>query len=112
MEYNEKLGLFFKSKKLSQKKVAEKLGFSGAMISRYISGVSVFPAAFLTALLKEFPDIDLHYIFAEEESHIINAVEETKPNYGLSNQELVEELDFIIQKIAVIKNIFGTKTPR
>jgi transcriptional regulator with XRE-family HTH domain len=105
MKYNEKLGSFFKSKKLSQKKVAEKLGFSGAMISRYISGVSVFPAAFLTALLKEFPDIDLHYIFSDEESQEEISVQESKPNYGLSNAELVEELQLIENRIAKVREV-------
>jgi transcriptional regulator with XRE-family HTH domain len=105
MKYNEKLGSFFKSKKLSQKKVAEKLGFSGAMISRYISGVSVFPAAFLTALLKQFPDIDLHYIFMEEETHEVNAVEESTPNYELSNEDVVEELQLIENRIAKVREV-------
>ena len=109
MKYNEKLHLFFKSKGLSQKDVAKSIGYSPAMISRYLSGVSVFPPEFLSSLIKNYPDIDLRYIFTEEEIQVVNAVQESTANYQLSNDELIKELESVEEKIAIIKNVLARK---
>jgi transcriptional regulator with XRE-family HTH domain len=109
MKYNEKLHVFFKSKDLSQKNVAETLGFSPAMISRYLSGVSVFPPEFLTSLIKHFPDIDLRYVFMEDAVEEMVTINEPDAPYNPNDKEVVNELQLIEDKIARIKNVLARK---
>ena len=107
MKYDEKLRLFFKSKGLTQKKVSEELNIAPAMISRYINGVSVFPADFLTALVKHYPDIDLQYIFSEDEVLEKGSVDESIVTSNLSESDLVNELQLIEDKIARVRNVLA-----
>ena len=107
MTYDEKLRLFFKSKGLTQKKVSEELNIAPAMISRYINGVSVFPADFLTALVKHYPDIDLQYIFSDDEIVEKDSMDKNKVVTNLSESDLVKELQLIEDKIARVRNVLA-----
>lgn len=100
MQYNDKLRLFFKNKELSQKEVAERLGYAPAMISRFLRGESSFGPDFIVTLIKEFPDVNLQYIFSEDNKNIIS---ESKPFYGLNEENLVEELKIIEEKVAKVR---------
>jgi transcriptional regulator with XRE-family HTH domain len=101
MEYNDKLRLFFKNKGLSQKEVGKRLGHAPAMISRFWSGESSFGPEFVVALVREFPDIDLQYIFSEEET--IYSVQEGKPFYGLNKDNVDKEMEIIEEKVANVR---------
>lgn len=102
MKYNEKLGLYFKKKGISQSEAGERLGHSKSMMSRFLSGVSIFDATFIVALVKEFPDIDLKYIFSEEELKV-EMVEEPCEPYGMKEENIIPELELIEEKLANIK---------
>jgi transcriptional regulator with XRE-family HTH domain len=102
MEYYDKLRLFFKNKGLSQKEVGKRLGHAPAMISRFLSGESSFGPEFVVALLKEFPEIDLQYIFSEEKN--MNNASEPKPLYGLNYDKLDNELKIIEEKITNLRS--------
>lgn len=108
MEYNYKLRLFFKNKGLSQKEVGKRLGHAPAMISRYWSGESSFGPEFIVALVREFPDIDLQYIFSEEETE--NTVQEGKSFYGLNEDTVDKELEIIEQKVANVRKYLAEKS--
>jgi transcriptional regulator with XRE-family HTH domain len=107
MKYNEKLRLFFKKKGLSQKEVAEILGHAPAMISRFLSGESNFGPDFIISLVKAFPEIDLKYIFQEEEEG--NMISEPVEYYGIKEQDIVKELELIEEKISSIKKCLARK---
>lgn len=64
--YNEKLSKFFKAKGLKQKEVGAILGFSPAMIGRYLHGTANIGSEFIISLSKNFPDVDLNDLFAPE----------------------------------------------
>ncbi|WET02079.1 helix-turn-helix transcriptional regulator [Flavobacterium sp. YJ01] len=73
MMYNEKLSKFFKAKGLKQKEVGAILGFSPAMIGRYLHGTANIGSEFIISLSKNFPDVDLNDLFApEKEQNMIN----------------------------------------
>jgi len=105
MKYNDKLARFFKSKGLSQKKVAEKIGYKEAMISRFLRGESSFGPDFIISLLKEFPDVDLKYIFSEDENS--NMVNEPNGNYGLKQENIDKELEIITEKLTEIRKVLA-----
>jgi transcriptional regulator with XRE-family HTH domain len=109
MNYDEKLRIFFKNKGLTQKKVSEEIGIAPAMISRYINGVSVFPADFLISLVKHYPDIDLQYIFTEEEQNT-SVVNEQLEHYGFADFNVIEELQLIEDKIAKVRAVLSDTT--
>lgn len=103
MSYNDKLRLFFKSKGLSQKEVGKRLGHAPAMISRFFSGESNFGPDFIVSLVKEFPEIDLKYIFTEEES--FTALQEPREKYRSENAVVIEELKLIEEKLFNIRKV-------
>lgn len=83
--YNEKLGRFFKSKGLKQKEVAEMLGVSPAMMGRYIHGTANIGSEFLIGLRKNFPELDLNYIFTNENSEELNLLNDPRDLYEKTN---------------------------
>lgn len=106
MKYNDKLRLFFKSKDLSQTKSAEIMGVSPAMMGRYLKGSDNFSPEFICTLVKEFPDIDLRYIFSEEEENL-QMVSEPCEDYNIKEEDIVNELKVIEQKISSIRNVLA-----
>lgn len=106
MEYHEKLRLYLKKNHIPQTEVAERLGHSPAMISRFLSGVSVFDANFVTALVREFPDIDLKYIFSDQEQDTPIAAE-PDPNYGVKEGDVIKELEIIEKKLSSIRDVLA-----
>jgi transcriptional regulator with XRE-family HTH domain len=110
MKYNEKMRLFFKNKRLSQKEVSEILGPAPAMISRFLNGTSDFGPEFIISLVKAFPDIDLKYIFSEdEESKNIDQVE-VASIYGSKDKKILVELEEIEKKVLNIKKYLAQKS--
>lgn len=104
MKYYEKLSLFFKEKKLSQKKVSEIMEVSPAMIGRYLSGKDNFSPDFVCKLLLEFPEIDLKYIFSENSVHQLHRDSVNEPQEGyLKQEDILNDLSFIEEKIGKIK---------
>jgi transcriptional regulator with XRE-family HTH domain len=108
--YNEKLRLFFKKEGISQKEASDRLGHAPAMMSRFLSGVSVFDVKFIVALVREFPHIDLNYIFSDQEN---GTAKESASNIttDLNETDLVKELEIIQEKLSHIKNILSDKGP-
>lgn len=96
--YNEKLGRFFKSKGLKQKEVGEILGFSPAMMGRYIHGTANIGPDFLIKLHKHFPEIDLNDLFKVENNP--NMVNDSRVVYEKSNVLIdLEDIEERIHKI-------------
>jgi len=104
--YHEKLRLYLKKNRISQVVFAEKMGHSPAMISRFLSGTSVFDANFITALVREYPDVDLKYIFSDQEDESSIAVE-TNIVIGIKENDIIKELEIIEGKISNIKNVLA-----
>jgi transcriptional regulator with XRE-family HTH domain len=105
--YNDKLKTFFTSKGLSQKKVGEMLGYSPTMMSRYYRGTDKINADFIIKMVKTFPDIDLKYIFSDEDT--THLVQEGKPFYGLNEDTVDKELEIIEQKVANLREYLAQK---
>lgn len=104
MTYNEKLRLFFKSIGLSQKEVSERLLVSPSMLSRYFKGSDNFSSEFVFKLVKEFPEIDLQYIFSDDNLSGI-----TKDDQVIQ-LDVMKELELIEKKIALIKESLARKS--
>jgi transcriptional regulator with XRE-family HTH domain len=104
--YNEKLQLFFKEKGLKQYEVGEILGYSPTMIGRYIKGTDKINADFIIKMVKEFPDVDLQYIFSDDEA---KGTAEPKPYYGLDDDSIDKELNIIIQKAKKVREYLAMK---
>ena len=100
--YNEKLRMFFKSKGLSQKDAARKLGVSQSSFGKYLNGTDNFKPEFLSTILREFPSIDLKYIFSKENESNSDA-SELKTNYGFSEKDVLVELEIIEDKLSNIR---------
>ena len=107
--YYDKLQLFFKSKGLKQYEIAEALGYSPAMISRYLKGSDKINADFIIILIKKFPEIDLQYIFSDDMQKL-SIVEEPKIGYGIKEEDVVSELELIEKKISAIRNVLARKS--
>lgn len=99
--YNEKLQFFFKGKGLKQYEVGEILGYGPTMIGRYLKGSDKINADFIIKLVKEFPDVDLQYIFSEDDA--INSIQEPKPFYGLNEMNIDKELEIIGKKVENVR---------
>ncbi|MBZ4033619.1 helix-turn-helix domain-containing protein [Flavobacterium sp. 17A] len=97
--YNEKLSKFFKAKGLKQKEVGEILGFSPAMIGRYLHGTANIGSEFIISLSKNFPDVDLNDLFAPEKGQ--NMVNETGALYEKRN--ILNDLEEIEGRIHNIR---------
>lgn len=106
MKYNEKLRLYFKKVNVSQSEVAERLGHSPAMISRFLSGVSTFDANFVAALVREFPDVDLKYIFSENNT-MSDKPSKANEDYEIKEENVVKELEEIENKISIIRKVLA-----
>ena len=109
MRYNEKLHLYFKRQGISQTELGKRLGHSPAMISRFLSGVSTFDANFVAALIREFPDVDLKYIFSDQEQDTPIAAEPA-PNYGVKEGDVIKELEIIEKKLSSIRDVLARKS--
>jgi transcriptional regulator with XRE-family HTH domain len=108
MKYYEKLHLFFKSKGLSQTAVGQKLGYSKASMSKFINGNSAIDSNFILVLVKEFPEIDLQYIFSETEK--TDMVSEPQSFYGLNDDTIDKELELIGKKVANVREYLAQKS--
>ena len=106
MRYNEKLQFYFKKQGISQIELAKRLGHSPAMISRFLSGVSTFDANFVAALIREFPDVDLKYIFSEN-MNVVDQASEPNEEYGIKEENVVKELEEIENKISIIRKVLA-----
>jgi transcriptional regulator with XRE-family HTH domain len=99
MMYNEKLIRFFKAKGLKQKEVGEILGFSQAMIGRYLHGTAGIGPEFLMSLSKNFPELDLNDLFLDE-SRDINDTNKIREKYETT---LLSDVSEIEAKLKVVK---------
>lgn len=104
--YYDKLHLFFKSKGLKQKEIAEILDYSPAMISRYLKGSDKINADFIVILLKKFPEIDLQYIFNDDVEKK-SMVSEPSEDYGIKEENVVDELELIEKKLSNIRKVLA-----
>lgn len=105
MMYNEKLSKFFKAKGLKQKEVGAILGFSPAMIGRYLHGTASIGSEFILSLSKNFPDVDLNDLFAPEIEE--NMIRETGAVY--EKQNILNDLEEIEGRIHTIRKKLSEK---
>ncbi|AXB58493.1 helix-turn-helix domain-containing protein [Flavobacterium fluviale] len=99
MMYHEKLSKFFKDKGLKQKEVGQILGFSPAMIGRYLHGTANIGSEFIISLSKNFPDVDLNDLFAQQNEQ--NMVNETEAVY--EKHDILNDLEDIEDRIHTIR---------
>jgi transcriptional regulator with XRE-family HTH domain len=99
--YNKKLQLFFKEKGLKQYEIAEIMGYTPTMISRYLKGTDKINANFITKLVENFPDIDLQYLFTDEKT--INMAQKPNEYYGFNKTIIEKDLKIIEEKIANVR---------
>lgn len=101
----EKLSKYFKEKKISNKELSRILGYSETMISRYLKGISKINAEFIAVLIKNFPEIDLQYIFADDSSDS-NILNEPREKYATTILGDIREIE---AKLQIIKEKLSTK---
>lgn len=106
MQYNEKLRLYFKKIGVSQSEVGKRLGHAPAMMSRFLSGTSILDANFILALVREFPDIDLKYIFSDEDANS-SMVQEPREKYATKDVNVIKELELIEKKLSNIRKVLA-----
>lgn len=87
MELKKRFQEFFKKKGVTQKEFAIEIGYREDMVGRYLNKPSY---NFIQSLLDVYPDVDLNYIFKEDNSKILN---ETREIYGRSNEELLKIIE-------------------
>jgi transcriptional regulator with XRE-family HTH domain len=63
MTIKERFDDYFKSRKISQKEIAIKTGYSQTLVGRYLRKPNF---DFITILTNEYPDIDWNFILKEE----------------------------------------------
>lgn len=111
MEHYEKLSIFFKSKGLSQSEVGQRIGYSRSSMSKFLKGDSVIDSNFILKVVKEFPDVDLKYIFSKEDEEevedLANMIMEPPAIYELSPDKLEKELEIILKKLTNVKNVLA-----
>lgn len=103
--YSKKLQYFFKSKNLLNYQVGDILGFSPAMIGRYLNGTTPPKPEFLTQLIKHFPEIDLQELFKEE--HDDNLVSEPQENYPSASEEAMLRIKEIERNLSKVKKFLA-----
>ena len=102
MSFHEKLKQYLKSTGLSQTELAERIGYSQTMTSRYLSS-SKPNYEFLNALIKVFPEIDLNYLFKEDaDEHLA----EGGSTYSKDEVVLIDEIEL---RLHFLKEILTQK---
>ena len=109
MQYHEKLRLYFKKIGVSQSEVGKRLGHAPAMMSRFLSGTSVLDANFITALVREFPDVDLKYIFSNDNENP-TVLQEPTEFYTIKEGDVLKELELIENRRASIRKVLARKS--
>ncbi len=89
MRFHEKLTEFFEARKISNKEVAKRINYSEVMISRYLKS-SKPNYELISALINEFPEIDLNYLFKEND---ISKLEEESTIYSKNELILIDEIE-------------------
>jgi len=89
MDYHKKLKSFFKEKGISNKQLSQRLGYSEVMTGRYLNSNKP-NYEFIMALIREFPEIDLNYLFKDFEIE----VSEEKDTIQTKNEAtLIDEIE-------------------
>lgn len=96
--YNEKLARFFKAKGLKQKEVGLIMGFSEAMVGRYLNRTAKISPEFLMSLSRNFPEVDLNDLFATE-SEDPNAIHEPNEKYQTTVLTDIGEIEVRLKMI-------------
>ena len=90
MGFSKKIKAYFKGKGLTSKAVSEIMdGYNTNMISRCINTDEI-SAAFLSNLIKYFPDVDLNYLLKDDTEN--NLVQENSEKHITRTQNLIEEI--------------------
>lgn len=97
--YHEKLSKFFRDKGLKQKEVGAILGFSPAMIGRYLHGTASIGSDFIISLSKNFPDVDLNDLFAPDEQDMVNEIGAVYEKQNILND--LQEIEVRIHNIEI-----------
>lgn len=96
--YNVKLARFFKAKGLKQKEVGLIMGFSEAMVGRYLNRTAKMSPEFLMSLSRNFPEVDLNDLFAADNGDP-NAVNEPNEKYHTTVLSDIGEIEARLQII-------------
>ena len=97
MDFHEKLREYFINKGVSNKEISSKIGFSETMVGRYLRKNKP-NYEFINALVREFPDIDLNYLFKDE---LENTLNEQNQNYQKSPITLIDEIEIKLHSLKV-----------
>lgn len=96
--YNVKLARFFKTKGLKQKEVGLIMGFSEAMVGRYLNRTAKMSPEFLMSLSRNFPEVDLNDLFAADNADP-NAFNEPSEKYHTTVLSDIGEIEARLQMI-------------
>ncbi|RUT70032.1 XRE family transcriptional regulator [Flavobacterium cupreum] len=105
--YNVKLARFFKAKGLKQKEVGLIMGFSEAMVGRYLNRTAKMSPEFLMSLSRNFPEVDLNDLFAADngDPNTLNEPHEKYHTTVLSDiGEIEARLQIIKKKLSQSKD--------
>ena len=96
MEFNKRLKHFFESKGLKNKDLEKILGWSDVMVGRYLS-INKPNYEFLMAVKRNFPDVDLNYLFEEDENNVVKEDQ----NHYLSNEALIDTIEYKLKELRI-----------
>jgi transcriptional regulator with XRE-family HTH domain len=106
----EKLNKFFKERKISNRQLSVTLGYSETMIGRYLKGRDNINAEFIGILIKNYPEINLQYMFSDsfaEGEEEVNLAQEQDESY---NFNVIKEIEDVEKKLNRIKAELAKKS--
>ena len=104
--YYKKLDEYFKSKGIRKNQVAKTLDVSAAQIGKYLSGKDRISSVMINKIKKNYPDINLEYIFSDTKEELSILSEPNMEPY----MNIDFELDQIQLKIGQIREHLARKS--
>lgn len=95
MYFNQKLKEYFKQKGLKNREIASKLGYSEAMIGRYLSK-SKPNYEFILAIIDSYPDVNLNELFKEKD---FNVVGEETASYSSNPKSIIAKIEQDLKRL-------------
>jgi len=96
MDYHIKLKKYFTNTGLKQGEIAQKLGYTDGMFSRYLNKTAP-NWEFIEAVSKEFKDIDWNYLIKDSELE----VNEEEIVYVKNPKRLIKEIEVRLSELKV-----------
>lgn len=95
MGFHKKIKEYFEKQNISNRQIAEVIGYSDVMTGRYLKS-SKPNYEFILALKKAYPDIDLNYLFEDDEGNSI--LNEDGSNYK-NPEVIIDKIDYQLKEL-------------